>query len=110
MKKVINESFKDLCKVYRVEEVSSFSDESEVTVIYEGWCDAQIPMTIRTFRSGGVLKTDRAVYIRGLIKGIKSGDLIDIEFQDGNVMNELPISAVYARTMGTMLILNEAEN
>lgn len=105
-----NESFLDTCRVYRIKDVSSFSDEVEEEVLYEGKCDVQIPMTIRTFKSNDVLLTDHAVYIKAQLKGVRSGDLIDITLQSGTKMEHVEISEPYVRTMGTMLIIRETKN
>ena len=105
-----NRSFKDTCKVYRVKNVSSFSDKAEVEIIYEGKCDVQIPMTIRTFKSNDVLLTDHAIYIKSKLMGVVSGDLVDVVLQSGVEMKDLTVSEPYVRDMGTMLIIREAKN
>lgn len=105
-----NESFLDTCVVYRTKGASSFSDEVEREILFEGKCDVQIPMTIRTFKANDVLLTDHAIYIKKKLMGVVSGDLIDVVLQSGVEINELAISEVYARDMGTMLIIRETKN
>lgn len=105
-----NESFLDTCVVYRTKGVSSFSDGVEKEILFEGKCDVQIPMTIRTFKSNDVLLTDHAIYIKEKLKGVRSGDLVDVVLQSGVEINELSISEPYVRDMGTMLIIRETKN
>lgn len=103
-----NKAFQDECRIYRTIGATSFSEGEEV-VLYEGKCDVQIPMTIRTFKSNDVLLTDHAVYIKKQLEGIVSGDIVDITLQTGVKMVS-SVSECYSRSMGTMIILRETKN
>ena len=102
--KVNNPRFPHTCKVYRISGETSFDDGAE-TVLYEGECSS----SLRTFTESNVIKSDYAIYIPGLVRGIVAGDLVDVTDYGGTFEAKV-ITDCYATEMGTTLYFNMAKN
>lgn len=106
--KVSNPRFPHTCKVYRISGETSFDKGSE-TVLYEGKCNKYGSSSLRTFTKNNVIKGDYAIDIPGLVKGILSGDLVDVTDYGGTFEAKV-ITDCYATEMGTTLYFNMAKN
>lgn len=83
-KKMTNPRFPHRCRIYRLQGATSFNPEGEPEVVYEGECRKSSSDNIRTFNTGQlntgkVDTTDYRVSMPGIVKGIRKGDLIDVE-------------------------------
>lgn len=106
--KVNNPPFPHTCKVYRISRETSFEDGSE-TVLYEGECNKYGSSSLRTFTKNNVVKSDYAINIPGLIKGIVAGDLVDVT-DYGESLKARVVTDCYLTEMGTTLYFNLAKN
>ena len=104
--------FPHTCKVYRIEEETPFNDGVE-SIFYEGVCNMYGSSTLRTFKQSGVIKGEYAIDIPFLVKGVNSGDLIDVTDYNGTftacvVTNSMPV--VYGKYEGTTIYFNLPKN
>ena len=104
--------FPHTCKVYRVSDETPFDDGAE-TVFYEGECSFYGSSMLRTFKQQGVIKGEQAVDIPKLVKGVKSGDLIDVTDYNGTytacaITSSNPV--VYGKREGTTIYFNLYKN
>lgn len=104
--------FPHTCKVYRVDGETPFSDGEE-QVFYEGECNMYGSSTLRTFKQNGVIKGEYAVDIPQLVKGVNSGDLLDVTDFNGTfaacvVTNSMPV--MYGLYVGTTIYFNLPKN
>lgn len=104
--------FPHTCKVYRVSEETPFEDGEE-TLFYEGECHMYGSSTLRTFKQSGVIKGEYALDIPYLVKGVNSGDLIDVTDYNNTflaciVTNSMPV--VYGKHEGTTIYFNISKN
>ena len=104
--------FPHTCKVYRVDNETPFEEGVE-TVFYEGECNMYGSVTLRTYKQTGVIKGEYAVDIPHLIKGVNSGDLLDVtDFNGTNmecvVINSFPV--MYGNLVGTTVYFNLPKN
>ena len=116
--KVNNPRFPHTCKVYRISGETSF-DEGNETVLYVGKCNKYgrtSPRTstngstsLRTFTKSNVIKSDYAIDIPGLVKGIIAGDLVDVTDYGGS-FESCVVTDCYPTEMGTTLYFNLAKN
>jgi hypothetical protein len=107
-----NTRFPHTCKVYRVSEETPFNDGVE-TVFYKGECAMYGSSTLRTFKQSGVIKGEYAIDIPKLVKGVNSGDTIDVTDYNGTfegciVTNSMPV--VYGKFEGTTIYFNLPKN
>lgn len=107
-KKIDNPQFPHLCRVYRIEGESSYSEGTE-TELYAGECVKYGSETLRTFLNRDTIKGDYALNIGKLLEGVTSGCYID--FTDYSEHRErLLVSDCYACSMGTILFFNDPKN
>lgn len=104
--------FPHTCKLYRISEETPFEDGVE-TIFYEGECQMYGSSTLRTFKQQGVIKGEYAIDIPKLVKGVNSGDLIDVTDYNGTfiacvVTNSMPV--VYGKHEGTTIYFNLPKN
>lgn len=88
---IVNPEFPHTCVIRRVLSVSSFSNENEEELIYEGVCRRESSANIRTFRQGTssvgqVVNVDYRVSIPGAFPLLK-GDIADIDYGIGKDRN-----------------------
>lgn len=103
-----NPRFPHTCKVYRITGESPFSD-GKVKIMYEGLCNKYGVMNMIAREKKGALNSNYAVDIPKLVKGVKAGDLIDVEDYSCNV-NGCVVSDCYATSMGTTIYFNMPKN
>lgn len=106
--KVNNPRFPHTCKVYRISGETSF-DEGNETVLYVGKCNKYGSTNLRTFTKSNVIKSDYAIDIPGLVKGIIAGDLVDVTDYGGS-FESCMVTDCYPTEMGTTLYFNLAKN
>lgn len=106
--KVNNPRFPHTCKVYRISGETSF-DEGKETVLYVGRCHKYGSTSLRTFTKSNVIKSDYAIDIPGLAKGIIAGDLVDVTDYGGS-FESCVVTDCYPTEMGTTLYFNLAKN
>ena len=106
--KVNNQRFPHTCKVYRISGETSF-DEGNETVLYVGRCHKYGSTSLRTFTKSNVIKSDYAIDIPGLAKGIIAGDLVDVTDYGGS-FESCVVADCYPTEMGTTLYFNLAKN
>lgn len=106
--KVNNPRFPHTCKVYRISGETSF-DEGNETVLYVGRCHKYESTSLRTFTKSNVIKSDYAIDIPGLEKGIIAGDLVDVTDYGGS-FESCVVTDCYPTEMGTTLYFNLAKN
>lgn len=106
--KVNNPRFPHTCKVYRISGETSF-DEGNETVLYVGECNKYGSTSLRTFTKSNVIKSDYAIDIPGLVKGIIAGDLVDVT-DYGESFESCVVTDCYPTEMGTTLYFNLAKN
>lgn len=106
--KVNNPRFPHTCKVYRISGKTSF-DEGNETVLYVGRCRKYGSTSLRTFTKSNVIKSDYAIDIPGLAKGIIAGDLVDVTDYGGS-FESCVVTDCYPTEMGTTLYFNLAKN
>lgn len=106
--KVNNPRFPHTCKVYRISGETSF-DEGNETVLYVGRCHKYRSTSLRTFTKSNVIKSDYAIDIPGLAKGIIAGDLVDVTDYGGS-FESCVVTDCYPTEMGTTLYFNLAKN
>lgn len=106
--KVNNPRFPHTCKVYRISGETSF-DEGNETVLYVGRCHKYGSTSLRTFTKSNVIKSDYAIDIPGLEKGIIAGDLVDVTDYGGS-FESCVVTDCYPTEMGTTLYFNLAKN
>jgi hypothetical protein len=106
--KVNNPRFPHTCKVYRISGETSF-DEGNETVLYVGRCHKYGSTSLRTFTKSNVIKSDYAIDIPGLAKGIIAGDLVDVTDYGGS-FESCVVTDCYPTEMGTTLYFNLAKN
>lgn len=104
--------FPHTCKVYMITGATPFDDGTE-TIFYEGECNMYGSSTLRTFKQQGVIKGEYAIDIPKLVKGVNSGDLIDVTDYNGTfrnciVTNSMPV--VYGKHEGTTIYFNLPKN
>lgn len=104
--------FPHTCTVYGVTGETPFV-EGEKHVFYEGECHVYGSAMLRTFKQGGVIKGEYAVDIPKLVKGVNSGDLIDVTDYNGTftgcvVTSSMPV--VYGTREGTTVYFNIQKN
>lgn len=104
--------FPHTCKVYRVSGETPFG-EGVSSIFYEGECHMYGSSTLRTFKLQGVIKGEYAIDIPKLVKGVNSGDLIDVTDYNGTftacvVTNSMPV--VYGKNEGTTIYFNLPKN
>lgn len=104
--------FPHTCKVYKVTDETPFEDGEE-TLFYEGKCNMYGSTTLRTFKQTGVIKGEYAVDIPSLVKGVNSGDLVDVTDYNGTftacvVTNSFPV--IYGNYEGTTIYFNLPKN
>lgn len=83
-KNPVNPEFPHLCTVRRVAKVTSFSDDKDEEVIYEGVCRHESSANIRTFKqgtssTGQIVNVDYRVSIPGAFP-IRKGDIATVDF------------------------------
>ncbi len=105
---VSNPRFPHTCRIYRLSDVDNFS-EGEETVLYEGVCRKQTNTSLRTFKTSGVLKSDYSLSVPGTVKGILSGDMLDVTDMQGEFKSCM-ITDCYAGNLGTTVYFNMAKN
>ena len=105
---VNNPRFPHTCKVYRISGETSF-DEGNETVLYVGECNKYGSTSLRTFTKSNVIKSDYAIDIPGLVKGIIAGDLVDVT-DYGESFESCVVTDCYPTEMGTTLYFNLAKN
>ncbi len=97
------------CKIYRLSDVTSWSDGEEI-VLYEGVCRKYGNTSIRTFQgNSGVVKADYALSIPGQLSGIQTGDLVDVTDLNGSVKAAL-ITDCHTGNLGTTAYFNISKN
>lgn len=106
--KVSNPRFPHTCTVYRIDGETSFED-GDKTILYEGKCAKYGNTGLRSFKSNNVFKGDYAVDIPGLIKGIRSGCIVDVTDYGGEYKSCI-VTDAYASEMGTTVYFNIAKN
>ena len=106
--KVNNPRFPHTFKVYRISGETSF-DEGNETVLYVGRCHKYGSTSLRTFTKSNVIKSDYAIDIPGLAKGIIAGDLVDVTDYGGS-FESCVVTDCYPTEMGTTLYFNLAKN
>lgn len=106
--KVNNPRFPHTCKVYRISGETPF-DEGNETVLYVGRCHKYGSTSLRTFTKSNVIKSDYAIDIPGLAKGIIAGDLVDVTDYGGS-FESCVVTDCYPTEMGTTLYFNLAKN
>lgn len=104
--------FPHTCKVYKVSGETPFEDGEE-TVFYEGKCNMYGSTSLRTFKQSGVIKGEYALDIPYLVKGVNSGDLIDVTDYNGTytscvVSSSMPV--IYGKHEGTTIFFNLPKN
>lgn len=104
--------FPHTCTVYGVMEETPFS-EGVTHIFYQGQCHMYGSSTLRTFKQSGVIKGEYAIDIPKLVKGVNSGDLIDVTDYNGTftacvVTNSMPV--VYGKHEGTTIYFNLPKN
>jgi len=104
--------FPHTCKVYNVSGETPFEEGTE-SLFYQGECHMYGSSTLRTFKQSGVIKGEYAVDIPKLVKGVNSGDLIDVTDYNGTfiacvITNSMPV--VYGRHEGTTIYFNLPKN
>lgn len=104
--------FPHTCKVYRVDGETPFDDGAE-SVFYEGKCAMYGSTTLRTYKQAGVIKGEYAVDIPKLVKGVRSGDMLDVTDYNGTytecvVTNSMPV--IYGKFEGTTIYFNLYKN
>lgn len=104
--------FPHTCIVYKVTEETPFGDGVQ-SIFYQGECHMYGSSTLRTFKQSGVIKGEYAVDIPKLVKGVNSGDLIDVTDYNGSftacvVTNSMPV--VYGKHEGTTIYFNLPKN
>lgn len=106
--KTNNPRFPHTCKIYRITGEDSFEDGKEI-IIYEGKCNKYGNSSLRTFKTNGVIRGDYAVDVPGLVKGIVSGDVLDVTDYSGT-FEACMLTDCYASDMGTTVYFNLAKN
>lgn len=104
--------FPHLCKVYRVSDETPFEDGLE-TIFYTGECHMYGSNSLRTFKQSGVIKSEYAIDIPYLVRGVNTGDLIDVTDYNGTytscvVSSSMPV--VYGKYEGTTIYFNLPKN
>lgn len=104
--------FPHTCMVYGVTGETPFG-EGVTHIFYQGECHMYGSSTLRTFKQQGVIKGEYAVDIPKLVKGVNSGDLIDVTDYNGSfvgcvVTNSMPV--VYGKHEGTTIYFNLPKN
>lgn len=99
MARVKNPRFPHYCKIYARNNETSFSDGEEV-IIYEGVCNKYGSTSLRTFKTNGVIRSEYAVDIPGLVPGISQGTLIDVTDGTGTITRAI-ITESYPTSLGT---------
>lgn len=99
MAKVKNPRFPHYCKIYTLKGETSFADAEEV-VLYEGVCNKYGSTSLRTFKTNGVIRSEYAVDMPGLVGGITQGALIDVTDFAGTITKAI-ISESYPTSLGT---------
>ena len=104
--------FPHTCMVYRVSGETPFG-EGVQKVFYQGKCAMNGSSTLRTFKQQGVIKGEYAIDIPELVKGVNSGDLIDVTDYNGTfeacvVTSSMPV--VYGSREGTTIYFNLPKN
>lgn len=104
--------FPHTCIVYGITEETPFGDGVE-HIFYQGECNMYGSTSLRTFKQSGVIKGEYAIDIPKLVKGVNSGDLIDVTDYNGTftacvVTNSMPV--VYGKYEGTTIYFNLPKN
>jgi hypothetical protein len=87
--------------------------EGVTHIFYQGECHMYGSSTLRTFKQQGVIKGEYAIDIPKLVKGVNSGDLVDVTNYNGTftgcvVTNSMPV--VYGKYEGTTIYFNLPKN
>lgn len=96
------------CRIYRLEGATNFSKGTE-KVLYEGVCRKEGSTNLRTFKTNNVVKSDYGLSLPGTIKGIRSGDMVDVIDRQGEYKGCL-VTDAYAGNLGTTVYFNVAKN
>ena len=104
--------FPHTCKVYAMKGETPFDDGVE-TVFYKGECNMYGATTLRTYKQTGVIKGEYAVDMPYLVKGVNSGDLLDVTDFNGTfeacvITNSFPV--MYGNLVGTTIYFNLPKN
>ena len=104
--------FPHTCKVYQVTDETPLEDGVE-SVFYEGECNMYGSTTLRTYKQDNVIKGEYAVDIPHLVKGVNSGDLLDVTDFNGTftacvITNSYPV--IYGSRTGTTIYFNLPKN
>jgi len=104
--------FPHTCTVYGVTEETPFG-EGVTHIFYQGQCHMYGSSTLRTFKQSWVIKGEYAIDIPKLVKGVNSGDLIDVTDYNGTftacvVTKSMPV--VYGKHEGTTIYFNLPKN
>ncbi|MCR5152836.1 MAG: hypothetical protein K6A98_06770 [Prevotella sp.] len=87
------------CHIYRIEGETNVSD-GNITTLYDGPCRKEPNATARVFKTYEQIKGDYRVSLPGHIRGILTGDNIDITDSQGS-FNAYMIIDAYAGSIGT---------
>lgn len=108
MVKVNNPRFPHRCTIYTLIGGDAWSD-GEKKILYEGKCNKYGSGQLRTFNREGVIKTDYAIDLPGLVKGVCTGCLVDVTDYTGSYEG-IVITDAYPTEMGTTLTFNIPKN
>lgn len=104
--------FPHTCTVYSLSGETPFGNGVQ-TIFYQGQCAMYGSSSMRTFKQSGVIKGEYAIDIPMLVKGVNSGDVIDVTDYNGTfegcvVTSSMPV--VYGKHEGTTIYFNLPKN
>lgn len=104
--------FPHTCRVYGVTGETPFED-GDTRIFYEGECCVYGNSSPRTFKTDGVIRGEYAVDIPKLVRGVRSGDLLDVTDYNGTftacvITDSMPV--VYGSREGTTVYFNTLKN
>ena len=103
-----NPRFPHYCSIYRIEGETSFED-GDKTTLYEGVCNKYGSTSLRTFKTTGVIRSEYAVDIPGLVEGIVAGSLIDVEDYFDTIVGAI-VTESYPTSLGTTVYFDVERN
>lgn len=106
------EVFPHWCRIYRMEGETEFVD-GKLVILYEGECRDEGNAAMRTYQTDGVMKSDHALQIPYLVKGVTNDCRLDVK-NDCITMEGLTMTNCqpfrYGERVGTTVMYNEVKN